>query len=145
MLVNVKKIDNKNDFETHLDLRRQIFQVEMGFAASEEHDKYDKARLCQWFLASADGVPVGAARWRENKMGYKLERICVLSGYRGQAIGQALLSYMLENMPKNQKINLGAPFELVPFCQKNGFKIKGEAYWEFGVRHRFMSYIGTVK
>lgn len=145
MLVNVKKIDNKADFETHLDLRRQVFQVEMGFAAREEHDRYDKARLCHWYLASADGVPVGASRWRENKMGYKLERICVLSQYRGNKIAQGLLSFMLESVPKDQNINLGSPFELVPFFEKNGFKTKGEAYWEFGVRHRFMKYIGLDK
>ncbi len=136
----IKKVEDGKELEMHYAIRKAVFQVEQGVSDRDEYDKYDKARQCRTYIAYWNSEPVGAARWRQSKVGHKLERICVLPEYRGKGIGKALVAKLLEDMPKNLQIYLGSQDEAVTFYEQLGFRVKGDAYWEANILHRFMKY-----
>lgn len=140
-MIIIRETSGKEELEKHFEIRKKVFQEEQGVKSSDDLDLYDKKRECHSYIAFYQGKPVGAARWRENKAGYKLERICVLSEFRGLGIGKALVRYLINNVPQNLPRNLSAQFEMVPFYEKMGFVAKGESFWEAGLLHRFMKYM----
>lgn len=139
-MVLVRKVDNADELKTHYSIRKAVFQDEQGVQEKDDVDKYDKVKACRYYLAFWNGTAIGAARWRLSKAGHKLERICVLKEYRGKGVGKALVNKLLEDVPKNIQIYLGAQDEAVPFYEQLGFRVKGNAYWEANILHRFMKY-----
>lgn len=139
-MILIRKVQGGKDLAMHCAIRKVVFQDEQGVSEREEYDKYDKSNQCRYYLAFWNEVPVGAARWRKSKAGQKIERICVLPEYRGNGIGKALIAKLLEDIPKNLQIYLGSQDQVVPFYEQLGFRVKGDAYWEANILHRFMKY-----
>ncbi len=139
-MILIKRVEDGKELEKHYAIRKAVFQDEQGVSEKDEYDKYDKARQCRNYVALWNNEVVGAARWRHSKAGHKLERICVLPEYRGNGIGKALVERLLEDMPKNLQIYLGSQDAVVPFYEQLGFRVKGDAYWEANILHRFMKY-----
>jgi predicted GNAT family N-acyltransferase len=142
-MITIKRIDSKEkaDLEAHLLIRKAVFQEEQGVSVNDEYDRYDKARLAHWYIAIENGTPIGASRWRENKTGYKLERICVLKEHRKKGVATKLIAAMITDIPNNMGINLASQFEVVTFYEKLGFRTKGEPFWEANILHRYMKFL----
>lgn len=117
-------------------IRHAVFVVEQAVPADVEVDGLDPD--CTQFLARADGVPVATARARMTGSGYKLERVAVLQPYRGRAVGEALVRYMLETAPAAAVIYVHAQQAALGFWERVGFAAAGPAFAEGGISHRFM-------
>ena len=88
------------------------------------------------FLATVDGEPAGASRWRKTDKGYKLERFAVLASFRGNGVGQALVKAVLDDLPSDAEyIYLHAQIQAVTLYEKFGFEKTGPEFEEAGIRH----------
>jgi len=88
------------------------------------------------FLATVDGEPAGACRWRKTDKGYKLERFAVLSKFRGFGVGQAMVKAVLADLPADaDHVYLHAQVQAVPLYLKFGFEKIGSEFEEAGIRH----------
>jgi len=89
-------IRTEEELQQAFAVRREVFVDEQKVPIEEEMDAFDTlTATCRHYLATVDGVPVGAARWREYEPGTaKLQRIAVVRPWRGQGIGQRLVEAM---------------------------------------------------
>ena len=91
------------------------------------------------FLATFDGTPCGAARWRKTEDGYKLERFAVLKEFRGKGVGLRLVKAVLADIPPGvSNIYLNAQLSAVGFYEPLGFMPVGERFEEAGITHQQM-------
>ncbi len=140
MEINVKKVTNKAEKKAAFDIRQVVFVIEQVVDPEEEYDEYDEA--CTHFLATADGVACGTARWRFKAPGIiKLERFAVLENYRGKGVGAALVKAVLSDLPLADKVMMHAQLHAIPFYQKLGFETYGPQFDEAGIEHFAMKLI----
>ena len=71
--------------------------------------------------------------------GYKLERFSVLKEFRGKGVANALVQFLLNDLPAAAKhIYLNAQVEAMPVYTKSGFKPRGELFEEAFIIHQQM-------
>lgn len=88
------------------------------------------------FLATVDGIPAGACRWRKTDNKYKLERFAVLTNFRGIGVAQQMVKTVLNDLPTEAEyIYLNAQIDAVPLYEKFGFVKEGAEFTEAGIRH----------
>lgn len=136
----LRKTKGKTELDQHYAIRKQVFQVEQEVSEKDEVDDHDRKRNCETYLLFHNNEPVGAARWRENRAGYKLERICVLKEFRNLGLGKFLVRSLMNDIPSNMPPNIAAQATVAKFYEQFGFKVKGESFWEAGILHRYMKY-----
>lgn len=111
------------------ELRRRVFQEELGLAPEEDWDIQD-AYAYHLALLMNDR-PVAAGRITYGGVGTaKLSRICVLKQYRRQGIGDGLvkiLDYKASQMGMRYSA-VEAPEALTPFYQRIGYKAEGQPF-----------------
>src|ERR1700754_2941305 len=131
--VLVKRAIDPSDLENVFAIRREVFvgeqncppELEWGFEEESNH-----------FLATADGEPAGACRWRKTDKGYKLERFAVLNKFRGFGVGQAMVKAVLADLPADADyVYLHAQIQAVSLYLKFGFEKTGPEFEEAGIRH----------
>ena len=131
--IRVSQVSDATDLDKVFAIRRQVFVVEQNCPPELEWEFEDESFH---FLATVDGVPAGAARWRKTDKGYKLERFAVLSEFRGLGIGQELVRSVLADLPADATyVYLHAQIQAVGLYQKLGFEINGPKFEEAGIRH----------
>jgi predicted GNAT family N-acyltransferase len=132
--IEVLKVSpNSPDLEKAFDIRHQVFVLGQGCPAELERQQEEESHH---FLAYAQGQPAGASRWRKTKDGIKLERFAVLDQYRGQGIGQALVTAVLNDLPADATyVYLHAQLPAVGLYEKFGFEKTGPEFEEAGIRH----------
>lgn len=138
MNIKLEKASGNTLSETHFQIRKLVFQDEQGIDVSLDVDKHDKHRKTHHYVLLLNDLPVGAVRWREGTMGYKIERFCILKEYRSQGLGMEMLKLIFSEIPTNQKVYLGAQDHARKFYEKGGFRIKGSPYWEGSILHHRM-------
>ena len=123
-------------------IRRTVFIVEQSVPESIEVDGQDLD--CTHFLATADGVDVGAARMRllelDGRPVAKAERVAVLSMSRTQGIGRALM-HALEASARAAgavEVRLGAQLTASRFYRRLDYQPYGPRYHEAGIAHQMM-------
>lgn len=117
-------------------IRRKVFVEEQKCPAELEYQNDD---VSTHFLATCNGQPCGAARWRKTENGIKLERFAVLPEFRGRGVGAHLVEAVLEDMPAgSKKIYLNAQLSAIDFYTQFGFIPVGEEFAEAGIMHRQM-------
>jgi predicted GNAT family N-acyltransferase len=117
-------------------VRRAVFVVEQGVPELLELDEHD-ADSNHVLVRDAAGQPVGAGRLRpEGQIG----RMAVLKDRRGQGIGTAILSSLLETARQqgHARVFLHAQMSAVSFYEKYGFVARGEVFEAAGIQHRHM-------
>ena len=132
------RITDLRDLDTAFTIRETVFQQEQGVPASKEHDAHDRTDARHYLARATDGTPAGAARWRETDNGVKLERFAVLSAFRNQEIGAALLHAVLADVQAEHpdtEVYLNAQLRAVPFYQRHGFRTEGEQFEEANIQH----------
>lgn len=138
MSLLVEKALGKSARDIVFSIRSKVFVDEQHVPADKEYDQYEEESF--HFLASANGKPVGAARWRFTSEGVKLERFAVLSEARGKGVGQALLTAVLRDImvhpdAQGKMKYLNSQILAVSLYEKFGFKKVGEQFEECNIQH----------
>jgi predicted GNAT family N-acyltransferase len=129
----VKKVHSAKELDAIFDIRHEVFVEEQKVSPELEYDKFEDTS--EHFIAYADGVACGTARWRKTPNGYKLERFAVLKTYRGRKIGSALVQAVLEDLPSQDDVYLHAQVAASSLYDRFGFKREGETFEEAGILH----------
>jgi len=128
----VQKVNDPADLEKVFDIRRQVFVVEQNCPPELEWEFEDESIH---FLATVNGEPAGASRWRKTDKGYKLERFAVLEQFRG-GVGKALVQAVLDDLPADATyVYMHAQLPAVTLYEKFGFEKTGPEFEEAGIRH----------
>jgi predicted GNAT family N-acyltransferase len=131
--IQVQKVTEPADLEKVFAVRREVFVVEQNCPPELEWEFEDESNH---FLATVDGEPAGASRWRKTDKGYKLERFAVLEKFRGKGVGQELVRIVLDDLPKDAEyIYMHAQIQAVPLYEKFDFVKTGPEFEEAGIRH----------
>ncbi|MDL2142698.1 bifunctional helix-turn-helix transcriptional regulator/GNAT family N-acetyltransferase [Flavobacterium tructae] len=136
--VKVEKIEDSKLIEIAFAIRRQVFVEEQN--VSQERESMDDEEAVH-YLATVNGLPAGAARYRQMEKGFKIERIAVLNTYRGKRIGEAILQKILADLKDEEKIYLYAQVNASRFYIKNGFKQTDNFFLDAGIEHVEMDYV----
>lgn len=115
------------------ELRRQVFQQELGFAESEDRDGMD---ACAWHLVLLmNDEPVATGRISYEGAGTaKIDRVCVKKRYRRQGIGDGLvkiLDYKASQLGMRYSA-VDAAEELREFYLRLGYLPAGEKITKLG-------------
>lgn len=131
--IEVNKVTTEDVLEKVFNIRRIVFVDEQNCPPELEWENED---VSTHFLATIDGEPVGACRWRKTDAGYKLERFAVLQAYRGRKVGQALVAAALADVPADAEyIYLNAQLDAMGLYAKFGFVAEGPQFEEAGIQH----------
>lgn len=130
--IKVEKIEDPKLESIAFAIRRQVFVEEQN--VSQERESMDDAEAIH-YLATVNGLPAGAARYRIMEKGAKIERIAVLSSYRGKKVGEAILKKIVEDLRQEEKIYLYAQVNASQFYIKNGFKQTNNYFLDAGIEH----------
>jgi predicted GNAT family N-acyltransferase len=129
----VKKVTDDDSLQKVFAIRREVFVGEQNCPPELEWEFEDESIH---FLATVDGIPAGASRWRKTDKGYKLERFAVLKDLRGLGVGQELVKAVLANLPADADyVYMHAQVQAVPLYEKFNFEKTGPEFEEAGIRH----------
>jgi len=133
MPLKVSKVTDPADLKEVFAIRREVFVGEQNCPPELEWEHEEESNH---FLATIDGVPAGASRWRQTDKGYKLERFAVLQSFRNNGVGQALVAAVLNDIPADATyIYLHAQIQAVSLYEKFNFHKTGPEFEEAGIRH----------
>jgi predicted GNAT family N-acyltransferase len=131
--LKVEKVSEQHDLDKVFAVRREVFVIEQNCPPELEWEFEDESTH---FLATVDGEPAGACRWRKTENGYKLERFAVLQKFRGFGVGQALVKAALNDLPANADyVYLNAQVQAVSLYEKFNFEKTGPQFEEAGIQH----------
>ncbi|MFC2033797.1 GNAT family N-acetyltransferase [Chloroflexota bacterium] len=117
-------------------VRQQVFTGEQSIAEDLVFDGNDDEAV-HLIVKDKESV-IGTARVRftgQNQA--KLERMAVLSSFRGQGIGRGIISFLTTDLNKKQfrKLIIHAQYEVIGFYEACGFRQVGIPFWEAGIKH----------
>ena len=142
-MIELKRINNEQDLKAAHRIREQVFVQEQKVPRDAEYDEHEQT--AKHYLATYEGVPCGAARWRVTQDGVKLERFAVLQPYRNKNVGAHVLKAVLEDVQQEQsgkKVYLNAQLPAVNFYKRHGFEPEGDMFTECDIQHYKMVYKG---
>jgi len=133
MSLQVQKVIHPEDLDKVFAIRKKVFVEEQNCPPELEWENED---VSTHFLATHNGQPCGACRWRKTELGYKLERFAVLKEFRGQGVGRALIAEALSDLPEDAHyIYLNSQLDAVSLYAKFGFASQGDQFEEAGIQH----------
>ncbi|MFD1735364.1 GNAT family N-acetyltransferase [Bacillus salitolerans] len=129
-------VNNDEQFKDALTVRREVFIEEQQVPEEEEIDQFED--ICTHVVVYDGDKPVAAGRLREydHNVG-KMERICVLSSYRGQNLG-VLVMNKLEELSKERgysTLKLNAQTHAEGFYSKIGYETISDIFMDAGIPH----------
>ncbi len=133
--LQIKIADWLKDKAVLQSIRRLVFIEEQSVPEALEWDEHDTTAT--HFLALTRNAAVATARL---KIDGQIGRMAVLPAYRNKAIGQQLLSFVLETAVKQQfnSVFLHAQVQVVDFYKKLGFVEQGGIFMDANIPHREM-------
>ena len=138
--INILKLNfNDEDFSYIRNIRKSVFNIELGISESELFDKYDET--CDHFLIFNGKNVVGSVRIRSMGQTIKLERMAILKNFRIKNYGKNCILQIKEYYsPKNfSQIILDSIYSIRGFYKKCGFIEEGEIFQRVGIDHIRMS------
>jgi len=131
--IEVHKVSDPAELEKVFAIRREVFVGEQNCPPELEWEFEDESTH---FLATVDGVPAGASRWRKTDKGYKLERFAVLKRFRNMGVGQELVKMVLSDLPGDATyIYMHAQLPAISLYQRFNFEKTGPEFEEAGIKH----------
>ena len=114
-------------------VRTAVFIREQQVPEELEWDQFDAISVHALAMNDAE-QPVGTARLLPDG---HIGRMAVLKEWRGQGLGSALLTKLLQVLVKRHQfqVQLHAQTSAIPFYKKFGFEIAGEEFIEAGIPH----------
>lgn len=143
MTIEAKRVREAGDLKSAFAIREKVFVQEQQVPREAEYDAYEDT--ANHYLATCEGVPCGAARWRKTEGGVKLERFAVLPTYRNRQVGAEVLRAVLHDVlaeQPGQRIYLHAQLPAVNFYKRHGFASEGDLFTECDIEHYKMVYQG---
>ncbi|MER1955774.1 MAG: GNAT family N-acetyltransferase [Solibacillus sp.] len=138
-MFDVKLVTTDEDRERAFALRKEVFVKEQGVPLSLELDEHDATAI--HFIVNDGEDTIATARLREiePKIG-KVERVCVLSSYRGKRLG-VLIMKTVEQYAKSidfKTLKLNAQSYAVPFYEKLDYVVTSPEFMDADIPHRAM-------
>ena len=140
--LNIKEIIVTSDeqLEQCLAVRMEVFVKEQQVPRDLEVDELDASwEACKHFLLLDDSKPVAAGRYRlYDEQTAKLQRIAVLSTYRGHGLGRQLIELMEKEISEHNisAIILDAQLSAETFYRKLGYVTESEeTFLDAGILH----------
>lgn len=131
--VQVEKISDQAGLDKVFAIRKVVFVEEQECPPELEWEFEDESTH---FMATVNGTPAGASRWRKTEKGYKLERFAVLKEFRGQGVGQELVKAVLADLPADATyVYLHAQIQAMGLYERFGFEKVGDMFEEAGIQH----------
>lgn len=133
--LEIRLTRDKKDYDEILNVRNVVFIREQNVPSQIEFDGLDEEST--HVIVKFKDKTIGCARIRSIDGKMKLERIAVLKEYRRRGFGKRLVEYLiLYCIQGNAKeIILHAQYYLKNFYEEFGFKPRGEAFAEAGIKH----------
>jgi len=118
-------------------VRVAVFVVEQNIPEELEWDEHD-AVSAHALAEDRDGVPIGCGRLLPDG---HIGRLAVLSDWRGQGVGAALLLHLvaLARTQGHARVLLNAQAHAMPFYARYGFAPSGAPFIEAGIPHQEMA------
>lgn len=134
-LLDIREADWLSEQSVLMYLREQVFVHEQGVPIALELDEHDP--VCLHLLARYAEKPIGTGRLLDDG---HIGRIAVLSQYRGQGIGQALLEALIKKAVQRGlgEIKLNAQVQAISFYRRAGFIPISSVFMDAGIPHRKM-------
>jgi predicted GNAT family N-acyltransferase len=117
-------------------IRQSVFQVEQGVDSDIDFDGLDEQAT--HIIAYWQKMPIGTARIRYlNNQTAKIERVAVLSSFRGKRIGKQIMEKAIAFLYTKAipVIKINAQTQAKTFYEKLGFRQQGEEFEEAGIAH----------
>ncbi|SFT04491.1 GNAT family N-acetyltransferase [Marininema halotolerans] len=138
MAIQVSLITDQASLDQAFTIRKKVFVEEQGVPLSLEIDEYEEVAI--HFIARIQDRPVGTLRLRwltEEKDLGKVERVAVLSSYRGARVGIALMHAVEDYAMQKEahRLKLSAQLSAAPFYTKLGYQQFGSTYMDAGIEH----------
>ncbi len=143
-MLKVKIAENQMEKEQAFDIRRKVFVEEQQVPIHIEMDEYDDSAI--HFVGYQLAQPIAAGRIREVETGLgKVERVCVLSEYRGQQIGVMMMNEMEEYARTHGifRLKLNAQTHALSFYEKLGYDTTSDEFMDAGIPHKSMEKVIT--
>lgn len=137
--IDVRIIENELDLEKAFDIRRQVFMGEQAVTEAEEFDGKDKGAT--HYLASVAGITAGTVRIINHGKTWDLQRLSILSEYRGFGVGRKIVERIISDARKEnvKEIHLEAQTHALGFYQSFGFQPHGDEFLDARIPHRKMT------
>lgn len=118
-------------------IRYKVFCMEQNVSAEGDWDN----RPSENYLLYYNNIPCATMRYREIGRCVKLERLCVLQGYRGKKLASMLINKVIEDIRQNtdKTLLLHAQVYLLRFYESLGFVRHGKLFKEEGIEHYTMT------
>ncbi|MEQ9354752.1 GNAT family N-acetyltransferase [Coleofasciculus chthonoplastes] len=134
--ITFKSVNYKDYSAAIQGVRRSVFHIEQGVDPALDLDGKDET--ADHILAYMENQPVGTVRVRYlDHQTAKIERLAVLSDFRGQGIGKTLMEEAL-NIAANKQNNtvvIHAQDYVKSLYLKLGFLPEGGKFYEAGISH----------
>lgn len=119
-------------------VRKLVFVEEQQVPVEEELDDFD--HTADHFVLYDENKPVGAGRFRVADGKGKLERICILSSYRGKGAGAFIMKEIEKHAADNgfSTLKLNAQTHALSFYEKLGYHITSDEFLDAGIPHKSM-------
>ncbi|MEQ9624887.1 GNAT family N-acetyltransferase [Coleofasciculus chthonoplastes] len=134
--ITFKSVNYKDYSAAIQGVRRSVFHIEQGVDPALDLDGKDET--ADHILAYMENQPVGTVRVRYlDHQTAKIERLAVLSDFRGRGIGKTLMEKALELAAQNQinTVVIHAQDYVKSLYLKLGFLPEGELFEEAGIAH----------
>ena len=137
MKVVIVPVDWDSRHRDLLTIRYAVFVDEQGVPAELEHDDCDRQAL-HLIATDPGGRPLATARMLPDG---HIGRMAVLSPWRGQGIGSAMLRELIGLAAERgiSDLFLNAQCEAESFYRRLGFEPEGEVFDDAGIDHRRMT------
>lgn len=142
MNIAIHKVSLNHEIEICLNIRAKVFIEGQNIPVEEEIDDLDG--ISDHYILKLDGAPVGTARVRYIDNKAKIERVAILSKYRGLGLGKELMEYVVKDIKASKLVNmavLGAQMYAIPFYEKLGFSVCSDEYEDAGITHKEMQIV----
>jgi predicted GNAT family N-acyltransferase len=139
-MIRGKFLTSNDDISQILDIRRRVFVDEQGFSPDAEVDQFDDMAVYALVFDEADR-PAGTGRLSIDLDGhFRIGRVCVLGGARGQGLGDLILRMLLFRAQElnADSVHVEAQLPAVDFYRRFGFRPYGDITHDEGVAHRMM-------
>ena len=138
MIFHTRELDSKI-YTDAIHIRREVFVLEQEVP---EELEFESEAACIHFVSYLAGLPVATVRLLplSSELG-KIQRMAVLSDYRGHYLGQTLMKEV-ELVAKNQglaTLQLGAQIQALPFYEKLGYNVISEEFLDANIPHKLMA------
>ncbi|MBQ0140350.1 MAG: GNAT family N-acetyltransferase [Kurthia sp.] len=141
--LTVKLVENQQQLEDALFVRREVFVKEQGIPLPLEQDQYDAE--AQHIVVYHQEAPIAAGRVRRiaEKVA-KVDRVCVLPDFRRKQVGVKMMEVLEKFAVLHHSshaidtIKIHAQSHAVPFYEAQNYKITSPEFIDGGTAYRAM-------